>query len=144
MKSTLLTTTMTWNNNVRRQALTLYRAKLRITREMGYQPGTCDRKHMTEINKWGKKHMYRLARRKNCGDILWTNIKYRYKYSNYEIEKSGSIFEQNVFLDHGFEMLRATNQLREIWRKENAIRQYGKHNVLPLYDDKPDLVCNSG
>ena len=76
MKGTLLTTTMTWNNNVRRQVLTLYRAKLRITREMGYQPGTCDRKHMTEINKWGKKHMYRLARRKNCGDILWTNIKY--------------------------------------------------------------------
>ena len=144
MKSTLLTTTMTWNNNVRRQVLTLYRAKLRIAREMGYQPGTCDRKHMTEINKWGKKHLNRLARRKNCGDILWTNIKYRYKYSNCEIEKSGSIFEQNVFLDHGFEMLRATNQIREIWRKENAIRQYGKHNVLPLYDDDPDLVCNSG
>ena len=29
---------MTWNNNVRRQVLTLYRAKLRITREMGYKP----------------------------------------------------------------------------------------------------------
>ena len=142
--SLLLTTSMTWNNNVRTQVLALYRAKLRLSREMGYKLGTADRKHMTDVAKWRKKDLHRLVRRKTCGAILWSNVKYRYKYSNSEIEKSGSVWDQNVFLDHGFEMLRAMNAMREIWREEKIRREYGTHNLLPLYSDEVDLVCNSG
>ena len=59
--------------------------------------------------------------------------------SQEEREKEGF-----VTVEHDLDLLRAMNAMREIWREEKIRREYGTHNLLPLYPDEVDMVCNSG
>ena len=119
-------TTMTpFSNQIKKQVMTLYRSKLRLAKQMGYSSKLPVNTDLINSNFLSNKRLLHLAKKRNCGQIVWTNVQHQYKYTleRFENEPLALIDTTDAFLDYGFEMLRRINNLRDIYAKENYYRR---------------------
>ena len=112
-------------NQHRKQMTTLYRSKLRLAKQMGYSSKSPINTGLINSNFLSNKRLLHLAKKKNCGQIVWTNVRHQYKYTleKFENEPLALIDTTDAFLDYGFEMLRRINCLRDMYAKENIYRR---------------------
>lgn len=92
-----------------------YRAKLRISCQLGYRLGTPPSLALVDGTSmpWKKEHMRKLAQREECGLFVWSNVYYRYRYMCRHIYLTSSTTRDNI-VDHAFEVLRSLNELRHM------------------------------
>lgn len=114
-----------FSNQHRKQITTLYRSKLRLAKQMGYSSKLSINTGLINSNFLSNKRLLHLAKKKNCGQIVWTNVRHQYKYTleKFENEPLALIETTDAFLDYGFEMLRRINCLRDMYAKENIYRR---------------------
>ena len=86
----------------RLNVLALYRAKLRICREMGHTYGTWNRIYVYKTNKLNRKFKSKsIINQKNIGTIMWNNIQNQYKQHVNETNPK----RINEMIDNGFRWL---------------------------------------
>lgn len=114
-----------FSNQHRKQMTTLYRSKLRLAKQMGYSSKLPINTDLINSNFLSNKRLLHLAKKRNCGQIVWTNVRHQYKYTleKFENEPLALIDTTDTFLDYGFEMLRRVNCLRDMYDKENIYRR---------------------
>ena len=116
-----------FSNQLRKQITTLYRSKLRLAKQMGYSSKLPINTDLINSNFLSNKRLLHLAKKRNCGQIVWTNVRHQYKYTleRFDNEPLALIETTDAFLDYGFEMLRRINCLRDMYVKENYYRREG-------------------
>lgn len=130
-------------NQVLKQVKALYRAKLRIACEMGYNLGSATNTDYIKDDVFDAQKLTHLARKRYCGLITWSNVNHQYKYTLNKLsdEYLYPVDLQDTFLDYGFEMLRTLNKLKQTYRDENKYRKYA---LAAKEKGKPLMIIPEG
>ena len=92
---------------IRKQVLTLYKSKLRVCRNLGYNYGDWDNRFIYNYEKLNYSELEFLIENGLIGKFAGNNIRFRYKINRKE--KDNKYLKKA--LDYGFKMLRYLNFL---------------------------------
>ena len=86
----------------------LYRAKLRICREMGHTYGSWNRIYVYKTNKLNRKFKSKsIINQKNIGTIMWNNVQNQYRLNSNERDTE----RIDEMIDDGFKWLSHMNRV---------------------------------
>lgn len=92
----------------RLNVLTLYRAKLRICREMGHVYGRWNHIYVYKTNNLNRKFKSKsIINQKNIGTIMWNNVQHQYRLNSNE--RDTEFIDQ--LIDNGFKWLPHMNHV---------------------------------
>ena len=100
---------MNYNNRI--IIRNLYRSKLRLCNQLGYQYGDWNNHIVRKKINMNKVH--RLVSRLLGGNYIMNNIRYKYKIHKYETNKK--IIDDRI--NDGFETLKELNELAYFYKK---------------------------
>lgn len=105
----------------RLNVLTLYRAKLRICREMGHTYGSWNCIYVYKTNKLDRQFKSKsIINQKNIGTIMWNNIQNQYKMHATETNTE----RVDKMIDDGFKWLSHMNGVLDKYKYSHYYR-YG-------------------
>lgn len=96
------------NQNNRKVILSLYRSKLKLSHNFGYQYGKWDNNQINNIlGSINKKKLKKKHGSQKVGSYIMNNVRYRYKMCMYEKDNN----KIEYLIDDGFYYLKKINNL---------------------------------